>query len=146
MKLYGITLSLLVLFGISTAAEKDAPKFDAAKLEGKWKITSGIKYGEKLGDKAIGGVITIEKGKITIKDETMTHVMTFKVDGSKSPVEIDMTGVEGPAKDLKSEGLIELKGDELKLVYSFPGEKRPTAFESKKESKVLFFTLKKEAK
>ncbi len=144
MKWCGITLSLLVLFGFSTAADKEAPKFDASKLEGKWKITSGVKYGEKLDEKAFAGVVTIEKGKITIKDETTTHVMSFKIDASKNPVEIDMTGLEGPAKDFKSEGLIELKGDDLKLVYSFPGEKRPTAFESKKDSKVLFFTLKRE--
>ncbi len=42
-----------------------------------------------------------------------------------------------------SEGIIEVKGDEIKLCYAMPMEKRPTKFESPKDSKILYFTMKK---
>ena len=49
---------------------------------------------------------------------TMTHVMKYKVDASKTPIQIDFVGEEGPAKDFKAEGIIALDGDTLKLAYS----------------------------
>ena len=77
----------------------------------------------------------------------MTHVMGYTVDGAKSPVSIDMIGKEGPAKDLKAEGIIEIKGEEIHLAYValIPGMevKRPTKMESTKENKALYFVLKK---
>jgi uncharacterized protein (TIGR03067 family) len=54
-----------------------------------------------------------------------------------------MVGKEGPAKGLTSEGIVSVEGGELKLCYSFPGEKRPKEFASAKDSKDLYFVMKK---
>ena len=121
--------------------KKEAPT--ALKLDGTWKVISGEKFGAKSDPKAIQGDVTISKDTITIKGPDMTHVMTFKLDTKASPIAITMTGKEGPAKDFTAEGIIEIKGDEMKLCYAMPMEKRPTKFESPNDSKVLYFVLKR---
>ena len=141
MRLLAALFVGLVISAASIAADK--PAFDAAKLEGTWKIATGMKYGDKIEGKSIEGDVVFSKDTITIKGSDMTHIMTFKLDAKASPVAITMTGKEGPAAGMTAEGIIELKDGELKLCYSFPGEKRPTNFESKKDSKILMFTLKK---
>ena len=136
-------VALVVCAGFATAEDK----FDAKKLEGKWAISAGWKEGAKLDAKNVEGEITITKDTITIKAADMTHVMGYTVDGTKSPVTIDMVGKEGPAKDLKAEGIIEVKGEEVHLAYvaQIPGMegKRPTKMESTKENKAFYFVMKK---
>jgi uncharacterized protein (TIGR03067 family) len=146
-KLGMLVTGIALLFGAAlTADEKNDKAFDPAKLEGNWKITAGAKFGEKIAADAdtLKGVIVISKDTITIKQgDEEAHKMSYKLDTKASPVAITMTGTLGPAKDMTSEGIIELKGDELKLCYSLPGEKRPEKFESPKDSKTLCFTLKR---
>lgn len=141
MKLLGPLCAMFVAISPTMAEDKTA--FDASKIEGTWKIVSGIKYGEKVEAKSLEGTVIITKDLITIKGGDMTHEMTYKLDTKTTPVSITMTGKEGPAKDMTAEGIIELKGEQLKLCYGFPGEKRPTAFESKKDDKNLCFVMKK---
>jgi uncharacterized protein (TIGR03067 family) len=141
-------LALVVVAGLSAQdkADKNAKDFDASKLEGTWKITEGTKFGEKIpaDSETLKGEIVITKDAISIKEGGQEmHKMTYKLDTKASPIAITMTGVVGPAKDMTSEGIIELKGDELKLCYSMPGEARPTKFESGKDSKVLCFVMKR---
>jgi uncharacterized protein (TIGR03067 family) len=146
MKLLGTMFALVAVAGLSSAEEK---KFDASKLEGKWKITDGTKNGEKVKEENLKGEIIITKDTVTIKGD-MTHVMAYKLDTSKSPVQIDMEGKEGPSASFKAEGIIALDGDTLKIAYTtnitgsgFDG-KRPEKFETTKDSKSLYFVLKKE--
>ncbi len=87
--------------------------------------------------------MTFTKDTITIKSEE-THVMKFTLNTKESPVAITMKGEQGPAKDLTAEGIIDVSGDELKLTYAMPGEKRPTAFGTKSGDKNLSFVLKRE--
>ena len=75
------------------------------------------------------------------------HVMGYKLDTSKSPVEISMEGKEGPAKGSTADGILSLDGDTLKLAYTtnIPGfdGKKPTKFESTADNKAFYFVLKK---
>lgn len=140
MKLFGTLIACAIVAAPALAADKD---FDASKLEGKWKFTEGWKFGAKSTPESLAGEVTITKDTITIKGGDMTHVMAYKIDAKATPVAITLTGKEGPSKDFVSEGIIEIKGDEVKLCYAMPKEERPTKFESPKDSKILYFTLKK---
>lgn len=142
MKLFA-SLCAAVLVAAPALGEEKKADFDASKLEGKWKMVSGEKFGTKVNEQSLAGEVTITKDTITIKGGDETHMMKFKLDPKASPVAIDMEGTEGPAKGLKSEGIIELKGDELKLCYGMPMEKRPTTFGTKKGDKNLYFVLKR---
>jgi uncharacterized protein (TIGR03067 family) len=148
MKLFATFCALVAFAGLAVAEEKKAaPKFDAEKLVGKWKFTEGMKSGEKVEAKNLeGSDVTITKDSITIEGGGEKHVMKFKIDASKSPVQIDMDGEEGPAKGTKAEGIIAIDGDTIKLAYAtnFPGleGKRPEKFESTKDNKSFYFVMK----
>jgi uncharacterized protein (TIGR03067 family) len=136
-------ISLCALGCMMTAlpAEDKKPAFDASQIEGKWTIISGTNFGKKVEGDALKGEVIVTKDTITIKSD-ITHVMTYKLDSSASPIAITMVGKEGPSAGFTSEGIIELKGDELKLCYAMPMEKRPTSFTSDEKSKSLLFILK----
>jgi len=145
MKLFVAAMSFVVFAGFAVAEEKK--KFDPASIQGKWTFTGGTKAGTKVEEASLKAEVTITKDTITIKDPSEVHVMAFKLDVTKSPIEINMEGKEGPAKGTMGEGIIEIDGDTLKLAYStnIPGfdGKRPTKFESTKDNKAFLFTLKK---
>jgi uncharacterized protein (TIGR03067 family) len=147
MKLFASLFALVAVASLSVAEEKKAAKFDVEKIVGKWKFTEGTKAGTKVDAKNLESEVTFTKDTVTIKDPEMTHVMKFKIDASKSPIQIDMEGEEGPAKGFKAEGIIALDGDTLKLAYStnIPGfdGKRPEKFESTKDNKAFLFVMKK---
>ena len=145
MKLFVAALSFVVFAGFGLAEEKK--KFDPASIQGKWKFTEGTKFGTKVDEQNLKSDVTITKDTITIKAADETHVMSFKLDATKSPIEINLEGKEGASKGATAEGIIEVDGDTLKLAYStsiagFDG-KRPTKFESTKDGKSFFFVLKK---
>lgn len=145
MKMFATLIAVLAVTGLNLGEEK--PKFDAEKLVGKWKFTEGTKSGEKVEAKSLESAVTFTKETVTIEGGGEKHVMKYKIDSTKSPMQIDMEGEEGPAKGFKAEGIISLDGDTMKLAYStnIPGfdGKRPEKFESTKDGKSFLFVLKK---
>src|SRR5438874_7610493 len=140
MKLYcwlGAFLAFAVLLYPAQAGDK-GDKFDPAKLSGTCKFVSGVKNGEKLGaDHLKDQTITIDKDKLTLKTPDATFVMKFELDAKKSPVGIKLEITEGPVGvGSKSPGIIELKGDDLKICYAPMDSEAPKTFEAKEGSKV----------
>jgi uncharacterized protein (TIGR03067 family) len=145
MKLFATLFTLIAVTGLACAEEK--PKFDAAKLVGKWKFTEGTKAGTKVEAKNLETDVTFTKDTVTLEGGGEKHVMKYKVDATKSPIQVDFEGEEGPAKGFKAEGILAIDGDTVKLAYStnIPGfdGKRPEKFESTKDNKAFLFVMKK---
>jgi uncharacterized protein (TIGR03067 family) len=120
-------------------------KLDPAKLIGTWTYVSGEKDGEKVNeDNLKAGSVIITKDTITLKSEQGEFVLKYKLDTEKHPCAIAMEITEGPAgQGSKADGIIELKGDDLKICYSPMGGKTPTEFASKKDSGLHYFVLKR---
>ena len=119
--------------GLGLLASAALAADDAPKLEGKYKLVGGKKDGAEIGDDSKKGEYTITADKITIKGQDASFVMGYKLDAKTKPVSIDMEileGVEG-TKGSKAEGIVELKGDVLKLAYSIEKGKRPKNFDGK---------------
>jgi uncharacterized protein (TIGR03067 family) len=145
-----VTWSLLLAAG-SLAADGDkedkADKFDAAKLVGTWTYVSAVKNGQKAdADNIKDAKVTITKDTMTLEGGAGKFVMKYTLDTKKKPVTISMKMTEG-AEGATAEGIIELKGDELKLCYATEGA-APKKFESKEGSDHRLVVLKraKEAK
>jgi uncharacterized protein (TIGR03067 family) len=143
MLLLALGVTFLATFSGQAADDKKEKKFDAADLVGVWKITEGTKMGNKVDAAAMAGKVTFTKDTITIKDDTATHVMKYKLNEKGAPIAITMTGDEGPAKGMVAEGIIAVDGETLKLAYSMPGEKAPKEFKSEEKSQTFNFVLKK---
>ena len=142
-----VCLSLAVALGIAVSARaEDAKKFDAKKLEGKWTYVSGKKAGEDSAKEALMGTVEITKDKLIIPGpEGKPMNISYKLDDKETPVKIDMEILDGMFKGGKAEGLIELKGDELKLSYAMimGDTKRPAKLESTKDNGAFYFVLKR---
>jgi uncharacterized protein (TIGR03067 family) len=140
---FALGLGLIVLLGTSgwsddKKEEKKEEKKAETKLEGKYTLVSGKKFDKPIDDDAKKGEFVFTADKVTIKGKDASFVMSYKLDPKTSPMEIDMEIVDGPegAKGAKAAGIIELKGDTLKLAYSMDKDKddkikRPKNFDGK---------------
>lgn len=144
-----ILVRMLVL-GLATlvmstvvAQDKKAEKLDPAKLVGKWKLTEGVKAGEKSGDDAKKGTTEVTKDKITLANADATFVFGYKVDAAKTPAEVDFEILEPEGlKGAKAKGIIKLEGGKMTMCYHPMMGDRPTKFESTKDNGFYLFTFK----
>src|SRR5262245_30076814 len=131
--------------------KKDPPKLP--KLEGKFTLVGGKTKGKDIDDEAKKGTYTFTADKITIEGMGQKFVMGYKIDPKTTPMNLDMEILEGPegTKGTKARGIIEVKGDTVKLAYVVAGgdkekekekETRPKDFDGK-DPNVNMFELKK---
>ena len=124
------------------------PKFDAKSIEGTWKVTGGKKAGADITDMSKEGDYVFTKDTVTIKAGDMElFVMKFKLDEKASPMTIDMEITKSPGDNAnggKSQGIIDVKDDVMKICYPPMGGDRPTKFDGKEKN--YYFELKKQMK
>jgi uncharacterized protein (TIGR03067 family) len=137
-----LPLAAVGLLALSLRAEEKAVKLDAKSLEGKWTITKGEHDGKALPpDHFTGSVVTFTKTKIFGTDKNTKEFFSadYTVDTSSTPAAIKMTAI-APKKE-KSDGIIEMNGDTVRLCYALPGGETPKKFEA--GVKQNCFTLKR---
>jgi uncharacterized protein (TIGR03067 family) len=143
--LRSLTLALLMAVPALVLADDKKPekaeKFDATKLLGDWKITDGMKAGDKPGPDIDKGVATVTKDKISLKSDGMGFAFGYKLDDKKDPVAIDMEILEPEGlKGAKALGIVKIDGDKFTLCYNpSMGGARPTKFESTKDNGNFLF-------
>ncbi len=139
-------VAALVLSPVRAAdKDKEEAKFDSAKLVGTWTYVSAEEDGKKkTADDFKKASVEITKDTIMLKGEDATYVIKYTLDTKKDPVQVAMEITKGPqGEGAKSAGIIELKGDELKLCYNPMSEEAPKEFGAKADSKLHFFVLKR---
>ena len=135
-----LALGLLTCAALSGRTVAEDKKADAPKIEGKWTLVSGKKNGSDVDDNSKKSTYTADKDKITIEGDGAKFVMGYKID-PKNPKNVDLEILDAPIPDLKGSkalGIIELKGEELKLAYSTEKDKRPKDFEGKADFLFVF--------
>ncbi len=140
-----VTLGMAGMLGgpAAWAAEKVTPKDAAAALVGGYTVVSGEKYGEKEPAERVEGTsvrFTEDRIIVTDKDKTEVYGSQYTLDTSESPYRITMTSKLGPSEGKIAKGLIEKKGDTLRLIYALPDGEAPTEFKTK--AKQLMFVMK----
>lgn len=133
--------------GSSPGAQDDAVKKELAKLQGEWKMVSGVADGYSVPDEMLSSGKRVCKGDeltVTIGGEVIMKAK-ITVDPSKSPKTIDYQVIEGPTKGKKHLGIYALDGDTLKSCFAAPGDERPKEFGSKEGDKLTFSVWKRSA-
>jgi uncharacterized protein (TIGR03067 family) len=141
----GLSVGLFLLVGSLLGAADEGDKFDANKMVGTWTYVSSEKNGQKSdADSLKEGKVIITKDKITLEGSAGTFALKYKLDTTKKLVTIAMEMTEG-AEGATAKGIIEVKGDELKLCYATSDE-APKKFEAKEGSDHRLVILKRAAK
>lgn len=131
----GLALIALILVGTAAFSEDKAAPLDGKQLSGLYKVVSGEKNGEKIPEERLrGGQVRFTADTIVATDQNTKELYAakYKVDASKQPAVITMTSTMDKSKDVTVQGLIQLKGKSLQLIYALPDEgKMPTEFKTR---------------
>lgn len=138
MKTFALAVGLVACAALAARAADE--KLD---LPGTYTLVAGKKNGADVDEVAKKAQYTVTADKFTIKGGEFKFVMGYKLDAKASPAQIDMEILEGPdgSKGTKAVGIVEVKGDTLKIAYSLDKEKRPKDFDGKAG---YYFELKKD--
>ncbi|MDY3556033.1 TIGR03067 domain-containing protein [Gemmata sp. JC717] len=138
MKTFALVAGLVACSALTARAADE--KLD---LAGTYTLVAGKKNGADVDATAKKAQYIVTADKFTIKGGEITFVMGYKLDAKATPAQVDMEILEGPegTKGTKAIGILELKGDTLKIAYSLDKEKRPKEFDGKTG---YYFELKKE--
>jgi uncharacterized protein (TIGR03067 family) len=123
----------------------DSERDDVKALQGSWIVISQVANGTTIDQKELAGSKVLFSGdQITfLVGDTVRSKATIILEEDKTPKLINLTDVS-PIAGVKSHGIYELHGDELKLCIG-PGNKdRPKRFEAPKGTFYIIDVLKKE--
>jgi len=144
-----------LLFLVPMAMADDTPRSKVSgapsDLIGGYTIVSGEKYGEKEPAERIEGTtVRIAEDAIVVldKEKKEVYAQTYKIDTKSTPWKIILKSKITPKNEgsgeVEAKGLIEKKGDTVRLIYALPGGAEPTEFKTKE--KQLMFVMKNERK
>jgi uncharacterized protein (TIGR03067 family) len=105
--------------GKNGAGANNGANADQEKLLGNWTVVSGQEDGKALPpEKVKGSQVVITKDTFTCQEETQKRMMTYKLDASTTPKQIELTTTEGSDKGKTSHGIYALDGDALKICFT----------------------------
>jgi uncharacterized protein (TIGR03067 family) len=140
-------LTLATLLGAGAAApadERPEGKPKASPLAGEYTITGGEKHGNEIpADRLEDNVVRISDRTFVVfdREKNQTYADSYRLDTTKKPWRIRMTSTRAPAKGVKAEGLVQVDGDRVKLIYALTEGKPPTEFRT--QDRQVLFLLKK---
>ncbi len=120
--------------------------FRPTSLVGQWEVTSGAYVGKKLSRGQLPIPTKITEDLISLEVDSKEIVMSYSLDLSKRPVEIDLKFLKGKEKYRDCKGIVDFNGDLATLCYQSTGGERPTVYvSSAREGNVLLEMRRKEA-
>lgn len=134
-----LALAAGLLFAAGLAARAD----DKIDLAGKYALVGGKIDGKDPDERARKAKYTATADTFTVEGKGAKFVFAYKVKPG-TPAEIDMSVLEGPdgTKGTVAVGIVEVKGDTVKLAYSLDKEKRPKDFAGKSDYLIELKKLK----
>jgi len=143
-----ITLGLLSALLVAAQAVGEKPeqagsKLKASELVGGYTIISGERFGLKEPEERIKGStvrFSDDRVVVTDKDKKEVYGAAYELEPGEGATRIKMTSKLGSQEGEVARGLIEKKGDEIRLIYALPGGQEPTEFKTKE--KQLMFVMK----
>ncbi|APW61489.1 hypothetical protein [Paludisphaera borealis] len=143
----GLNVISLVLAAFPAPVSRADDALKAEDLVGGYEIVSGEKFGVKEPDERIkGSTVQFTKDRVVVmdKEEKEVYGATYELKAGEHGVgKITLTSKLAADENQIAQGLIEKKGDKVRLIYALPGGEIPREFKTK--DKQLLFVLKKHA-
>jgi uncharacterized protein (TIGR03067 family) len=146
-----MNLRAMLIVAASLLLAADAPNVDPSnmeknKLQGTWKLVAVEFNGQCLT------MNDIKDSRLTVKGDDYVFTLnktkwelTFKIDPSKYPKEIDLMDVTGADKGKTFRGIYVVEGDTYKICrYIQPERERPTQFGTRPDSGLVMVTWQRE--
>jgi uncharacterized protein (TIGR03067 family) len=126
--------------------DKAKGKSDQERMQGNWVLVSAV---DRKGEfkEILGATLKVDGDRLTVtpKGSAEGEAAKFKLDPSKSPMQIDLDSGKGVVSD-EMLGIYEVGTDTLKLAFGGTGgttKGRPTKFEVRKDSRDLILEFKR---
>ena len=74
---------------------------------------------------------------VTDRDERQSYAATYRLDEARQPSGITMTATHAPNSGDVAEGLVEKRGDTIRLIYALPGGDMPTEFKTETDKQIM---------
>jgi uncharacterized protein (TIGR03067 family) len=117
----------------------------ATALEGEWAMVTAVFNGAPMADDMVKWCTRVTCGDVTTVlagPRTMLKAR-FTLDQSKHPHAIDYVNLEGSDAGASQAGIVDLKGDTLRICMSAPGRPRPGDFSSKPRDERSYTTWRR---
>lgn len=132
MLLNTMLLNLALSNSVAAEEKEKLPPFDTEQLVGHYKIVASEKSGAETPKDKIDGVtvvFTADKIVASDRDKKEVYSATYQVDPTPQKATISMVSTTADSKGTIAKGLIEIKGKNVKLIYTLPGsDALPTDF------------------
>ena len=128
-----------------TAADDKKNEDDIKATVGKWEVAKAELGGMDITDHIKTIKFEIQAGgKYSVVFGEEKDEGTFTVDASKMPKEMDIKSTAGPNKGKLIKAIYKIDGDAMTICYELGGgDKRPTKFESKADTKLFLVDYKR---
>jgi len=141
----GFLFTMAVLIGTTNVTFAQ----DSAKaLQGTWKVVRAERNGQAFPPEIVQGMtVTVQEGKMIVKDSRRTETAAIEIDTAKTPHTITMRPADKEAsKDPPAEGIFAVEGSTLRLCWAKKGKPRPTEFLTRPNSDTVYLLLEHETK
>ena len=134
--LYALVVGFLLM---ADCAQGQDVKKEADQLQGSWTMYAITRNGEEVPEEFLFTGKLLIKGdtyKVSLNEQGTTA--TFKLDGDKTPKQIDLTYTDGAQKGMTVKGIYVLDGETLKVCRGLtPETGRPTKFAAPTDSGLI---------
>ncbi|MGL4421883.1 MAG: TIGR03067 domain-containing protein [Gemmataceae bacterium] len=138
-------IATLMLSLVMSSAPMDNES-ELKAVAGVWKPEKvTIDGGDQTGAFA-AAKLTLDKENYTVEFGAMKDIGIIKIDATKMPKTMDITGTKGPNEKKTYLCIYELKDDTFTVCYGLDEKVRPTKFESAKDSNTMLIVYKREKK
>jgi len=136
---------MLFVLGAASAQETVSANV-TAQMTGTWSCVNATINGKPLSESALKKLrLTMtETHYKTEREDEVLFDSTYRLDATKTPVQINMVGTEGDLIGKEAQGIIAVEGDTLKICYTMPGKPRPVSFASATNSEAYLIIWKRE--
>jgi uncharacterized protein (TIGR03067 family) len=125
-------VALFLVLSFACLSRGDDAKDGAKSIDGTWLPSAAELGGKKFPDEVRKTIkLVIGDGKYTVTVGKKPDQGTIKLDPSRKPKALDITGTEGPNKGKTILAIYERTDDTLRICYDLSGKARPTEFKTK---------------
>ena len=137
-----VVLALVLSFA---PAARGADAKDRDALQGTWLPSKAELGGKPFPDEARKAIKLVVKGdQYTVTAGKAVDRGTVKLNPKAKPMELDITGTEGPNKGKTILAIYERDGDTLRVCYDLSGKGRPKEFKTREGTQLFLVSYQRE--